>query len=234
MGLEESRNPDTATVEDVPGPGLMDSLEGSILLAGLLLTLVSILGVGLTSFEYPEESRCILGMSASHMMFGRVAGMMFGYTLGYGHLLVVPVNLFIETVMVLIFYPLFVFSWRKVLIIPALRNLMDRVQGAAEMHQDKIRRYGVAGVFFFVWLPFWMTGPLVGCVIGFFIGLRPLVNVAVVLGGTYMAIFTYAIALKELHDQIYLLGHYAPLILLGAIILVVVIVGFVTKIGNRK
>ena len=55
-----------------------------------------------------------------------------------------------------------------------------------------MRRYGIAGLFVFVFMPFWMTGPVVGAIIGFLIGLRPAVNLAVVLSATGLAIVIYA------------------------------------------
>lgn len=198
---------------------LIDSFEGSVLLAGLLIGLGSVICILLGTFFDPENTQIIIGMTASHVMFGRAAGMSFGYTLGLGHNLVVPINMLIETILVMLFYPLFVFSWRRLVIIPSLKNLMDRTREAAEKHEDKIRRYGILGLFIFVWFPFWMTGPLVGCIIGFLMGLRPWLNLSVVLSGTFMAICSYAILLKGLHDKVHAVSPYAPFVLLGIIIL---------------
>jgi hypothetical protein len=50
-----------------------------------------------------------------------------------------------------------------------------------------------------VFVPFWMTGPVVGAIIGVLLGLKPRVNLAVVLSATYVAIFLWALLLDELH-----------------------------------
>jgi uncharacterized membrane protein len=176
----------------------------------------------------------VVGMTATHVLFGRIAGMTFGYTLGMGHDIVVPVNLVIETLLVMLFYPVFVLSWQRLLDIPRLHDILGKTRRAAERHQNTIRRYGPLGLFMFVWFPFWMTGPLVGCIIGFLIGLRPVINLGVVLGGTYMAIITYALLLKELNDQVAAIGPYAPLILLGVVIAVFGIVHLAGAWKHRK
>ena len=43
-----------------------------------------------------------------------------------------------------------------------------------------------------------MTGPVVGSIIGFLIGLRPWVNIVTVLGSTCVAIGVWALLLNEL------------------------------------
>ena len=220
----EPRNDDTNSAEAAPekSVALIETFEGSILLARGSIALVSVVGLLVGTVLAPEKTQIITGMTASHLVFGRAAGMTFGYTLGLGHDLVVPINILIETVLVMLFYPLFVFSWRRVVVIPALKTFMDHTQAAAEAHQDKIRRYGMIGLLVFVWLPFWMTGPLVGCIIGFFLGLKGWVNLGIVLTGTYVAILGYAFLLKDLHDRAAAVGPYASFVLLGAIILVVI------------
>lgn len=95
-------------------------------------------------------------LTIANIVFGRAVSMSIGYAAGYGHALVVPVNMVAETVLVLLFYPLFVFSLKKMVVFPALRNFLDHVHQAAVQHQDKVRKYGIIGLFAFVWFPFWM------------------------------------------------------------------------------
>lgn len=210
----------------------MDSTEGGLLLTGILIALVSAGGIGLLSFHDPDTGGAVVGMTASHIMFGRAAGMSFGYTLGMGHGPVIVINALVETVLVLLFYPLFVLSWRHMVFLSILQKTMARTREAAERHQNKIRRYGIIGLFVFVWLPFWMTGPLVGCIIGFFLGLRTWLNLTVVLLGTYVAIGGYAFLLKGLYTSVEKFGPYAPLFLLAAIIGILAIAHWFA--GRRK
>jgi len=128
----------------------------------------------------------------------------------------------IESYLVLLFFPLFVFSYRRLIVIKPLEDALERARRAARAHERTVMKFGVPGLLLFVWFPFWMTGPLVGSVIGFLIGLRPLVNLAVVLSGTYLAIFCWGLILQRVHERLEALGPYVPFAFVGFIVLVAV------------
>ena len=146
-----------------------------------------------------------------------------GYAGGYGHAIVIPVNMWVETVLVLLFYPLFVFSMRKLVVFPKLKRYIERTRAAAELHRDTVRRYGIIGLFVFVWFPFWMTGPVVGCAIGYLLGMSPWLTIVVVLAGTYIAMGGWALLMFDLHNRATEFGDWAPLLLISLIILFVLL-----------
>ena len=160
-------------------------------------------------------------MSFSNIIFGRAVSMSIGYAAEYSHLLVVSVNIWVETVLVLLFYPVFVFSMRKLVVFPRLKRFLERTQAAAERHHHKVRRYGIIGLFTFVWFPFWMTGPVVGSAIGYLLGFPSWLTVLVVLAGTYIAIGGWAYLLLGLHARAAEIGPWAPALIVGLIILIV-------------
>jgi len=203
---------------------LFTSGEGRCLLMGVGLAFVFTLWLGVKLLLVPEDSQVLIGMTATQIIFGRAAGLAFGYSMGLEHTTVIPICVLVESIIVLIFYPLFVFSWRHLLVIKRLRNLFERIRKAAENRKDIVRSYGIAGLFVFVWLPFWMTGPLVGCVIGFMIGLRTWVNIGVVLSGTYVAIIGWAVFLRQFHERVASYSSYATMGLL-VLLLFIIIVG---------
>ncbi|MHC4125388.1 MAG: small multi-drug export protein, partial [Planctomycetota bacterium] len=143
---------------------LLTSSEGRLLLLGIALAFICTFWLGVKVLLSPEDSQVLIGISATQILFGRAAGLAFGYSMGLSHKTTIPICILIETIMVLILYPLFVFSWRHLLVIKWLRNIFERTNKAAEAHKDKIQRYGIISLFIFVWFPFWMTGPVVGCV----------------------------------------------------------------------
>ncbi len=201
---------------------LLNSPEGCCLLIGVALAFVFTLWLGIKLLLSPEDSQVLIGMTATQIMFGRAVGIAFGYSMGLGYSTVIPICVIIETILVLIFYPLFVFSWRHLLVIKRLKNLFDRIRKAAETRKDMIRRYGIAGLFVFVWFPFWMTGPVVGCVIGFMIGLRIWLNMTVVLSGTYVAIIGWAVFLRQFHDRVASYSSYATVALLIFLFIIII------------
>jgi len=212
---------------------LLATPEGRILEIGLIMALlfITVLGVGYLRFE--EKAHIFLGMSATNILFGRAAGISFGYSFELGNVLVIIINIVIETILVLIFYPLFVFSWRSILVIKPLRKIMERTSIAAEAHQDTIRKYGIIGLFMFVWIPFWMTGPMVGCAVGYLLGLRPWKNLTIVLTSTCLAVVCWALLLRKIHDKIAEYGPYASIVLVIAIILIVTVIYFLRYLRNK-
>ncbi len=225
--LQTGQSNDHTKAKHVLNTNLLSSPEGHILLTGFVLGLGYIVWLVVTSLVTPVQLQTFVAMTATHVLFGRAAGMSFGYTANLGDLQVISLSMVIESIVVLFFYPLFVFSWRHLLILPILKKTMDRIHKAAETHRQLIHRYGLLGLVLFVWFPFWMTGSLVGCVIGFLLELRPWVTVAVVLGGAYGAIISWAILLRHLHDHMSGFSPYAPLIILAILIFLALLGHFI-------
>lgn len=167
---------------------LFASTEGRMLGIGLALTGLMLLAFGIGWQLFPDSVLTYAAMTGLNLIIGRAAGMSFGYASGFGHAQVIPLNMLVETIQVLVVYPLFALSWRQLITLRTLQPFVTRMHRAAESHGGAVRKYGIAGLFVFVLVPFWMTGPVVGAIIGFLIGLRPRVNLAVVLGSTYIAI----------------------------------------------
>lgn len=203
---------------------LLASSEGRLLLTGFALAFIYAFWLGIRLTFSPEESQVLIGMTATGIIFGRAAGMVFGYSLGLGHSTVIPISMIIETIKVLVIYPLFVFSLRQILVVKWLKNIFGHINKAAEAHKDKVQRYGIIGLFVFVCFPFWMTGPLVGCVIGYLLGLRVWINISAVLAGTYVAIFGWAFFISQFHDRVASYSSYTATVLM-ALIVVIIIVG---------
>ena len=208
---------------------LLSSPEGRLLLGGVGLAFIYSLWLGVRVLLSPDESQVLVGMTATQIMFGRAAGMAFGYSLGLGQKMVIPICMILETIMVLVLFPLFVFSWRHLLVIKGLKKIFERMHKAAETHKGMVHRYGIIGLFVFVWFPFWMTGPVVGCVIGFLLGLKVWVNMTVVLGGTYAAIFGWAFFLRHFHDHVASYSSYAAMALMGLLIIIIILGHFLHR-----
>lgn len=202
---------------------LVKSPEGRLLLSGVALAFIYTLWLGLKLSFSPEDSQVLVGMTATQILFGRAAGMAFGYSVGIESSTVITISIIIETILVLIFYPLFVFSWRHLLALRWLRRFFDRTRRAAESRKDWVQKYGMIGLFVFVLFPFWMTGPVVGSVIGFLLGLRVWVNMAVVLGGTSAAIFGWAFLMRQFHDRLASYSSYAATALVVLLVIIVVV-----------
>ena len=214
--------------EDAPGARVpvwrrvVASAEGKVLLLGLLVLGVYVGGMLMVRAESAQDFNKLWTMTTTHVFLGRAAGLSIGYQHGFSPRLLILCNAAIETFMVLLFYPFFVFSCHRLIVIGPLEDTMARVRGAAEAHRATIKKFGVPGLLAFVLFPFWMTGPLVGSIIGFIIGLNPWVNLSVVLSGTYLAIICWAVALWKIQDWLSAFGYYVPIAFVGLILMTAV------------
>lgn len=234
VGVNEEETKPAPELEHPSRPAwrqLFKTTEGHILLLGIAVALVGLIVMGLIAFWSPEVSHMIGAMTFSNIIFGRAVAMSVGYAGGFGHALVVPVNIWVETVLVLLFYPVFVFSMRKLVEFPKLKRLLERTRTAAERHHSKVRRYGIAGLFIFVWFPFWMTGPVVGSAIGFLLGFPAWLTVSVVLSGTYIAMAGWAYLLFRLHTRAAVFGPWASVLIIGLIVLIILVGYWINRRG---
>lgn len=225
MDETKEQNPDQVRKpeEEKLKATLLTSPEGRLLLAGVVIAFVFISWLAFKLLFSPDEFQVLIGMTATEIMFGRAAAMAFGYSLGLEHTLVIPICMTLETILVLLFYPLFVFSWRHLIVTNLLKRIFEHTQKVAEANKGKVQKYGVIGLFAFVWFPFWMTGPVVGCVIGFLLGMRVWLNIFVVLTGTYGAILGWALFLRHFHERAASFSSYGAIVLMGLLFIIIVL-----------
>jgi uncharacterized membrane protein len=198
---------------------LLQTTEGRLLLVGVALLAVLLGALALTWFIAPDAAFVYIVMGGLNLAVGRAAGMSFGYASGLGHAQVIPLNMIIESTQVITVYPLFALTWTHLIETPRWTAMMGRMTAAAENHRAQIQRYGIVGLFFFVFTPFWMTGPVIGAIIGFLIGLRTSTNLTVVLAATYVAICVWALLLNELSRWAGAYNELAPFALVVALVL---------------
>jgi uncharacterized membrane protein len=191
--------------------------------------------MGLLAYWSPQTPEMIGAMSIANLTLGTVVSMSIGYAAGYGNFLPLAVNMWMETVVVLLFYPVFVLSMRKLVVFPRLKRFLDRTHAAAVRHQDKVRRYGIVGLFLFVWIPFWMTGPVVGSAIGYLLGFPAWLTLTVVIAGTFMTLLCWAWLLFGIFTRAAVFGPWASILIIVLIILVILAAYLLDRRGrNRK
>jgi len=212
---------------------LFASTEGRLLGVGFALTGLMLLAFGVGWVVFPDRVLTYAGMTGLNLVIGRAAGLAFGYASGLGHAQVIPFNMLVETVKVLVLYPLFVQSWRQLIRVPGLQPFVQRMHSAAELRGGVVRKFGIAGLFVFVLAPFWMTGPVVGAIIGFLAGLRARVILAVVLAATYLAIGMWGLLLNELSDWAASVNRFAPYVLVLAMVLIAVAMHGLSRVRER-
>jgi len=201
----------------------VSSQEGKIFVVGMLLLFgyfMSILGVYMFSVD---DANKLVVMSVTNFFFGRAAGISYGYTVEFSDGIIIFMNMMIEFIMVMLIYPLFVLSWNKSLHIGFLRHFFISVKRQKIKYKSFFQKYGIYGLFVFVWFPFWMTGPIVGAIIGFLIGIKHYTTMFIVLSGTSLAIVIWTYFLKEIIAALNQVSANAQYILFALIVAIALI-----------
>ena len=200
----------------------ISSQEGQIFTFGVL-ALLTYLGVIISTYLFSvENANALIVITVTNFLFGRAAGISYGYSAGFDDTVIIIVNIVIELITVMLIYPLFVFSWNKSSKIRGLENFFTKVKETRVKYSDFFEKYGKYGLFIFVWFPFWMTGPVVGSIIGFLIGIKHFHTLLIVTSGTSLAIVVWTYSLKELITLLTQLSVYAPYILLGIFVAIAI------------
>lgn len=176
--------------------------EGFIFAMGLLAILIYNTVLIIDYYYFHQSFQAIIGMTGANLIFGRAAGLAFGFASELNVYVVILLNMLIETGTVLLLYPLVIMLWKNLLgkEYPYLSQFADYTRQMADTHKDRIKKYGPWGLFLFVFIPLWATGPLVGCAIGYLLGFSHRYTLLVVLGGTNFAILCWAILIKYMKE----------------------------------
>ena len=188
--------------------------EGKILLFGLTLLGLFFVLLFLSAIFAHDLIQSLLSITATNVIFGRMAGLSIGIASQMDITLLVAFNLFIESIMVLTLYPLFVLSWNKLELISykPLNDFLERSKENAHKYEPLIKRYGIIGLILFVLTPFAMTGPVVGSFVGHLIGLSHRMTLFVVLLSTLVAIIIWVYLIKNFEE---VLIKYSDMIMSG-------------------
>ncbi|AXX92010.1 hypothetical protein CPU12_00225 [Malaciobacter molluscorum LMG 25693] len=171
---------------------------GTILILCLLLTLILVCAVLLTYLFDAKLANKITSLVISNIFVGRVPSLSLGYAYNLPNNIVIPVNIITELILVTLIYPLFIFSFKGILKIKILEDFFSKINDKKHQHQESFKKYGKIGLFIFVFIPFWMTGPIVGAIIGYLIGLKHYVTIFIVFVATCFAISLWGLFLNEI------------------------------------
>jgi uncharacterized membrane protein len=213
---------------------LLRNSEGAILLLGMSQVVAYVALLIAAWIFSPHYYSALAGIMVSNAVLGRLVGLGVGFASDLGFFPNVFVNVYIESTLVLLFYPLFIMSWNRLLNFEALRRWAERLHDNAERYRYRINRYGVIGLFLFVLFPFWMTGPIIGAIIGYLMGLSHRVTLSVVIAGTFIATMVWAWLIKHVQDWAEKIDENAPWLIVIAIIIVIGLGMVIRKLRSKR
>jgi uncharacterized membrane protein len=204
--------------------------EGKIFIAGISLLIIYLSSIVFVYFFSTQNANHLVVMSFINVIFGRAAGISYGFSAHFSEISLIVTNIIMESILVMLVYPLFVLSWNNSEKLSFFHNMMQNVKRQREKYKIFFDKYGKFALFAFVWFPFWMSGPAIGSVIGFLIGIKHYTNMFIVLSGTSLAIVIWTYFLKELISLLEHVSSYAPFLLVGLFIVVALFI----KLLNKK
>ena len=191
------------------------TVEDLVLRIGLYTVMLWLVACVAAAWYAPGHCLGMLRAAGYQTLGGRAAGISAGLNAGLPYWLVVAVAFTVDVVVVFLLYPVVVYSYERRARRWFMRGTIESTIDAAQAGRGKISRWGVVGIVFFVWFPFYMTGALVGSVIGYFLGVRAWINLTAVGSGTLLAIISWTFIfdwlLKVLKHVASGLEAYVPL-----------------------
>jgi uncharacterized membrane protein len=204
-----------------------DLIEVRILFLGLSLALLAGLYLAILLFVNPGLYRVLSSTAIVHIMGGRALGVATCLSANISPFNTILYNFFLEVVIVLIAYGIVVLIMRNVIQPKLLHSTVRQAELTAQKQKTNIKKYGAIGLFFFVMFPFFMTGPVIGAIIGYLLHYRAINNFLIVFSGTLFSIVVYTLVGNNIINYI---GRYIEIDLVkkwGSIIVGLLILVFV-------
>ena len=201
---------------------LLRMREGEIYLLGLACVLVMLGWFMALSRTDLGKAGTILAVVTTHLTGGRALGISTALSGGFERWEAILLGALIEGAVVCLFFPTFCLSLRRLIKVPFLTDAFANIHRSAQNQRGRMLKWGIPGLILFVWFPFFMTGPVVGSVIGFLLGMRPWVVTGVVLCGTTLAIVSWTFIIDQVVDWSQRIGEFIPWMLVCIVLILVV------------
>ena len=204
----------------------LNLIEVKILFVGLVLTALTGIYLLYLLFTDPGLYKVLSSTAVIHVMGGRGLGILTCLSAGISLFYTILYNFFLEVVIVLIAYGIVVLVMRNIIQPKLFDSAVRKAELTAQSQKTKIKKYGSIGLFLFVMFPFFMTGPVIGAIIGYLLNYRAINNFLIVFSGTLTSIMIYALIGN---NNINLINEYIHIDVLrkwGGIIIAVLIVVF--------
>ncbi len=205
---------------------LLEKTEGKILLTGIFLIVAVFVTLGFGYFIDQQRASLWAMMIITNVVVGRVPSLSLGYASNGSHIDVVLANYTAEIILVLILYPLFVMSLKNLMHINWLDKYFTKVMNYQEEHKEFFDKYGKIGLFLFVFIPVWFTGPIVGSMIGYILHISHYKTIIIIAIATLFAMTLWGLFLQEI---IGFLKLFDPILVIGIIVIAVIVYFIVRK-----
>jgi len=190
----------------------LQSKEGTIFVIGCCLLLAWIIAAAGLWYAGVSLWNDILAVGFAHLLAGRAISIAQGTQIGLPKPVITLVATYADVMAMFVVYPLFVYSYEHFFEGRFFQKRMLPMLESAEKHVGSMRQFKIVGVFAFVWLPFWMTGIIVGSIVGYLLGLRHWVTLLVASVAALAAVSTWVYAYDVIFQWLSRIHQEVPLI----------------------
>lgn len=176
----------------------------------------------------------VLTVGFAHLLAGRAISIVQGTQIGLPKWLIVLIATYADVTATFLVYPLFVYTYENFFEGRFFQERMRPMLKSAEKHVSGLGRFKIAGVFFFVWLPFWMTGIIIGSILGYLLRLRTWVTLTAVSLGAFAAVASWVYAYDILFTWLSTIHQEVPLVFTVLLIAGVIWYRIVRKLRQRN
>jgi len=160
----------------------------------------------------------VITLGFTELFIGRAAAIAGATQIQMSSSVIIVFTTYIDIMTVFLLYPVLTLSYRSLFKQSFYQRHMKPVFDAATKSVVRFREAKAAGVFIFVFFPFWGTGVVVGAVLGYLLGLRTWINMIAVCLGTLSAVACWVFAYDRLFDVLGSIGRVIPIIFTAAVI----------------
>ena len=154
----------------------------------------------------------------AHIVGGRAGNATIGLNSGFNPWFILFQSCMQDFIIMFYAFPIFASGLAAAEKWPIIGSALTQIHALAERHKARLAPYGVLGLTLFVLFPFWSTGPLVGVVVGYLLGLRVLFSFAAVITGNIIAVALWIWAFDFVNSKLHAVDENLPWVLAGAII----------------
>jgi uncharacterized membrane protein len=196
-----------------------------ILCAGVLCALTILVWFVYLQHVDGRKAAKMVAVVTTHLSLGRAAGVSMAIGAHeFSRLETIVLGSLIEGSVVCVFFAAFCLSCKKLIRLPWLDTAIRNVRASARRQRRRLLGWGIPGLIAFVWFPFLMTGPVVGSVIGYLLGMRPWVVICTVMFGTISAIVSWTFLMKAVSQWAQMVGDYVPAAIVLTILVAILVV----------
>ncbi|MFO7981253.1 MAG: small multi-drug export protein [Candidatus Aminicenantes bacterium] len=173
---------------------------------GMALLVIEIVVIAFIFLSNPSLSLKIISMVTAFHLGGRLAIIGTGLELNFSTLTIIFIILTYLTAFLLIMLSVIGFLWVKAQEFKLFRNFVETRMKKAEKRAKTMKKWSWIGIVAFVWMPFPMTGAIMGFLIARAEGYKSLTSIVITIPSMWFGVVCWTLWFDELYKIIEKIG----------------------------